>query len=213
MLHPLTDAQTEVNLQHTSNAWSQDDGMSRALLQAPNLLFCQFERLSNVQGLQRRSCKLIIDNMCEVPVFSGTGLHTDRIQYIPVCLVRHIGGVDRGRYDAAMKLGAGRSLDSFVWALMDDNSVSQVLDAVPEEPDGFSANYGQGITHVWLCRLDDTDLWSPLSHQLARHCARDRIAAWQKEGKQLSEAALDNVLQILENTDYGVPEGTETAAK
>ena len=116
---PKIRSQTEVTLQQTLNAWSQDDGMCRALLQAPNLLFCQFERLSNAEGLRRRSCKLIIDNVCEVPVFSGPSLHTDKVPYIPVCLVRHIGGTDRGHCDAALKLGAGRSLDSFVWALME----------------------------------------------------------------------------------------------
>ena len=68
MLHPLTDSQTEVTLQQTLSAWSQNDGMCRVLLQALTCLY-QFERLSNVQGLRRRSCKLIIDNMCEVPVF------------------------------------------------------------------------------------------------------------------------------------------------
>ena len=79
LLHPITDDQTEVSLQQAMNAWSQDDGMCRALQHASNLLVCQFERLSNAQGLSRRSCKLIIDNVCEVPVFSGPGLHTAKV--------------------------------------------------------------------------------------------------------------------------------------
>ena len=70
-------------------------------------------------------------------MFSGPGLHTAKAPYIPVCLMRHIG-------DAALKLGAERPLDSFVWAVMDDNSVSQVLDTVPEEIDGLRKDYGQG---------------------------------------------------------------------
>ena len=186
--------------------------MCRALQHASNLLICQFERLSNAQGLSRRSCKLIIDNVCEVPVFSGPGLHTAKVPYIPVCLMRHIGGTDRGHYDAALKIGAGRPLDSFVWAVMDDNSVSQVLDAVPEEIDGLRKDYGQGITHVWLCRMDDTELWQPLKHQLARHCARERIEAWKTAGTKPSEEALANVLQILKNTDYGTPASSKDTA-
>ena len=212
LLHPITDDQSEVSLQQAMNAWSQDDGMCRALQHASNLLVCQFERLSNVQGLSRRSCKLIIDNVCEVPVFSGPGLHTAKVPYIPVCLMRHIGGTDRGHYDAALKIGAGRPLDSFVWAVMDDNSVSQVLDAVPEEIDGLRKDYGQGITHVWLCRMDDAELWQPLSHQLARHCARERIEAWKTAGAKPSEEALANVLQILKNTDYGTPARSKDTA-
>ena len=212
LLRPITDDQTEVSLQQAMNAWGQDDGMRRALQHASNLLVCQFERLSNVQGLSRRSCKLIIDNVCEVPVFSGPGLHTAKVPYIPVCLMRHIGGTDRGHYDAALKIGAGRPLDSFVWAVMDDNSVSQVLDAVPEEIDGLRKDYGQGITHVWLCRMDDAELWQPLSHQLARHCARERIEAWKTAGAKPSEEALANVLQILKNTDYGTPARSKDTA-
>ena len=212
LLRPITDDQTEVSLQQSMNAWSQDDGMCRALQHASNLLVCQFERLSNAQGLSRRSCKLIIDNVCEVPVFSGPGLHTAKVPYIPVCLMRHIGGTDRGHYDAALKIGAGRPLDSFVWAVMDDNSVSQVLDAVPEEIDGLRKDYGQGITHVWLCRMDDTELWQPLRHQLARHCARERIEAWKTAGTKPSEEALANVLQILKNTDYGTPASSKDTA-
>ena len=108
LLHPLTDDQTEVSLQQAMNAWSQDEGMCRASQHASNLLVCQLKRLSNAQGLSRRSCKLIIDNVCKVPVFSGPGLHTAKVPYIPICLMRHIGGTDRGHYDAALKLGAGR---------------------------------------------------------------------------------------------------------
>ena len=95
---------------------------------------------------------------------------------------------------------------------MDDNDVSQVLQAEPTEPDGLTPGYGQGITHVWLCKQTEADLWRPLSHQLARHCARERIEAWKTEGKQPSEGALANVLQILKNTDYGTPANPTEAA-
>ena len=57
-------------------------------------------------------------------MFSDPGLHTAKVPYISVCLMRHIDGADRGHYDAALKIGAGCLLDSFVWAVMDDNSVS-----------------------------------------------------------------------------------------
>ena len=103
LLRPLIDSQTEVTLQQTMTAWRQDDGMCRALLRDADLLFCQIERLSNERGLSRRSCRLIIDHMCEVPVFSGDGLTTNLIPYVPVCLVRHIGGVDRGHYGTMMR--------------------------------------------------------------------------------------------------------------
>ena len=60
--------------------------------------------------------------------------------------------------------------------------------------------------------MDDAELWQPLRHQLARHCARERIEAWKAAGTKASEEALANVLQILKNTDYGTPASSKDAA-
>ena len=119
-LAPTCESTEAIELADLFTIWSDYLGMTTALLAPTSLLCCQFERLNAADT--RRDNPLIFNDPCQVPIFCGTGIDLDWLEYKPFAVISHAGSAQSGHYQMAFQVGAGRES---LWLLLDDNCLAE----------------------------------------------------------------------------------------
>eukprot|EP00435_Cladocopium_sp_Y103_P007847 s2152_g2.t1 len=135
--------------------WSQVDGMTTALVQAPQLLCLHLDRLyhDDAGNLQKSPCLINLEATCDVPIFTGSDLRKENVFYVLVACSAHLGDAESGHYRALLKLRpivlpSGQPAS---WLVTEDNVSGH---AVWRAPDWFRSN----ATDFWLVRADCVQL-------------------------------------------------------
>ena len=119
-LAPTCDSTEAIEFADLFTVWSDYLGMTTALLAPTSLLCCQFERLNAADT--RRDNPLTFHDPCQVPIFCGTGIDLDWLEYKPFAMISHVGSAQSGHYQMAFQVGAGRES---LWLLLDDNCLAE----------------------------------------------------------------------------------------
>ena len=109
-LAPTCDSTEAIELADLFTVWSDYLGMTTALL----------ARLNAADT--RRDNPLTFHDPCQVPIFCGTGIDLDWLEYKPFVVISHAGSAQSGHYQMAFQVGAGRES---LWLLLDDNCLAE----------------------------------------------------------------------------------------
>lgn len=104
--------------------WRQAQGMSTALLEAPVCICIQLERhVQDAQGHPVLSeCKINLDSLCLVPVFTQQTLQWENVEYQITALMTHLGTDGAGHYRSALRIRPSlvNATTPAEWLLTDD---------------------------------------------------------------------------------------------
>ena len=104
--------------------WCQVDGMKTALLNAPPCLCIHLDRCmpDDAGQIHKSECLINLDTCCLMPLFQGTGLTTEPVEYQIVALMAHLGSDGQGHYRAALRIAQTLISETTPaeWLLTDD---------------------------------------------------------------------------------------------
>ena len=104
--------------------WCQVDGMKTALLTAPPCLCIHLDRCMTDEAgqIHKSDCMINLDTCCLMPLFQGTGLTTEPVEYQIVALMAHLGSDGQGHYRAALRIAQTLISETTPaeWLLTDD---------------------------------------------------------------------------------------------
>lgn len=133
------------------STWQQVDGMTTALLQAPDCLCVHIDRCVMNPDLSIVKCrsKLQIDEECFFPVFTGDGNAHDFHSYTVIAVMSHLGSDAAGHYRCALKIKSMvvQGTTPVRWLITDD---WRKPEAVWSQPLWIQEN----VTTAWLVRTD-----------------------------------------------------------
>eukprot|EP00435_Cladocopium_sp_Y103_P031463 s539_g8.t1 len=131
--------------------WSQVDGMTTALVCAPQILCVHLDRFyQDADGnLCKSLCPIALDATCDVPVFIGPGLRKEYLSYILVATSAHMGDTDGGHFRTALKLRPAviHQCQPIQWLLTEDNQRACPLWQLPDW-------FRSCTTMFWMLRAD-----------------------------------------------------------
>eukprot|EP00435_Cladocopium_sp_Y103_P001309 s3830_g1.t1 len=132
--------------------WRQVDGMSTALLSAPQVLCLHIDRMFEDSNavVQKSGCSIDLNPEALIPCFTSSGLATEPVGYVPVAVAAHLGADGTaGHYRAALKVRASLShgIRPTQWLLTEDAQQPSPLWRLPPW-------FLQAITVIWLVRTD-----------------------------------------------------------
>ena len=133
------------------SSWQQVDGMTTALLHAPDCLCVHIDRcvLNPDMSISKCRSKLQTDEECFFPVFSGDGIAHVFHGYTVVAVMSHLGSDAAGHYRAAMKIRSmiGQCNNPIQWLITDD---WRKPEAVWTQPIWIQEN----TTMAWLVKTE-----------------------------------------------------------
>ena len=143
-----------IHLQALLRHWSHDMGMRAALTTAPEMICLHVDRLAQQDTGQLRKLDTTIGYhwVIDVPVFThGTDLRHEHYQTVAV--YSHLGRHTGGHYQAMLRVEAQNLPGSPAvgWLSCDDGRPPVPLWAPTRQ-------FEQGVTCLWLCRIDVMDL-------------------------------------------------------
>ena len=122
-------SKTHCKLTELVHTWSQAQGMTTALVCAPQLLCIHLDRLhsNDEEQLFRSDCSVELDCEVTIPVFLHSGLKLENVTYVPIAAAAHLGHDQQGHYRAALKMTPSlRTLTEPVRWLLTDDAVEPV---------------------------------------------------------------------------------------
>ena len=118
-------SQSQVALTDLVKIWRQAQGMTTALLCAPQLLCIHLDRINSTEDAHmfRTECSVELDCEVRIPVFMNSGLRLEEVTYVPVAAAAHLGSDQAGHYRAALKMAPSvlSQTEPVRWLLTDDD--------------------------------------------------------------------------------------------
>ena len=142
--------------------WRQVDGMQAALLTAPVCLCLHVDRcVQTPQGtIHKSECMINPDSVCIAPIFQGTDLQYEPVEYQVIALMSHLGEDKGGHYRSALRLAPTliASTKPAEWLLTDDWQQPTPVWRIPSW-------MTRAATVFWLVRTDCIQLHRYVNRQ------------------------------------------------
>eukprot|EP00435_Cladocopium_sp_Y103_P049160 s1590_g14.t1 len=136
-------------------SWHQDQGMLTGLLNAPQCLLLQIDRLFQTEDgtVHKGKCCIHLDSTCSFPKFRDHTLRLEHVDYAIVAAVAHLGDDEAGHCRAALKIQptANRSGTPARWLLTEDR-------VKPTPAWDLPSWFHENIVLLGLVRSDCVDL-------------------------------------------------------
>ena len=147
-LCPNHDFSGPIKLADLFQTWHKALGMSTALLDTPNILCCQFERLNAAST--RRDNPIHFVESCQVPIFCGPNINVDWMEF--TTSGNGFPHWQRSQWPLSNCLLDWCWSDPF-WLLLDNHRIATSFNA-NEDHQGLPVTFLRGVTLIWLCKSD-----------------------------------------------------------
>ena len=132
--------------------WHQDKGMCTCLLQAPQCVLLQIDRMHQTDDgeLHKCHCQLNLIQTCSIPIFRDDKLRFGFVDYVPVAAIAHLGIDQAGHYRCALRTQPAAyepGMSAAQWLLTDDNCKPTLSWHIPDW-------FGQNTVTIALVRTD-----------------------------------------------------------